>query len=381
MTVSDSTPQTKGHAMSASLPSVMKAVHLVGHGGFDALVFRDDVPVPTPGKDDVLIRLKAAGVNNTDINTRIGWYSKSITGDTNTGGAGGFDEVDADDASWSGEPLTFPRIQGADVSGHIVAVGANIDPARIGERVLCRTMMDVPNNDPGQHEKFACWTMGSECDGGFAQFTKVPAIEAFPINTDLTDIELAAIPCAYSTAENMLFRVGLGAERVLITGASGGVGSAAVQLAKQRGCEVIAVVAESKAEAIKALGADAVVDRNADLIAALGRSTIDVVVDLVAGPAWPNLLEVIRCGGRYITAGAIAGPMVELDVRTLYLKDLSLMGSTYQDRAAFENLIALLEKGAVRPPIAATFPLEEIAAAQAMFLEKNFIGKIVLTIP
>lgn len=363
--------------MSSAPPTLMKAVHLTGHGGFDKLVFRDDVPVPVPGKDDVLIKLTAAGVNNTDINTRIGWYSKSITGDTNAGGAGGFDDVDADDASWSGEALVFPRIQGADVSGHIVAVGANVDQTRIGERVLCRTMMDVPGNKA----PFYCWTMGSECDGGFAQYTKVPAVEAFPINTDLSDVELAAISCAYSTAENMLFRVGLGAERVLITGASGGVGSAAVQLAKQRGCDITAVAAESKAAALKALGADRVIDRNANLIKTLGNDAVDVVVDLVAGEAWPDLPEVMRRGGRYITAGAIAGPMVELDVRTLYLKDLTLMGSTYQDRAAFEYLITLLEQGAVRPPIAATFPLEEIASAQAMFLEKNFVGKIVLTIP
>ncbi|MGC6485149.1 MAG: alcohol dehydrogenase family protein [Candidatus Puniceispirillales bacterium] len=363
--------------MPATVPALMKAVHLVGHGGFESLVFRDDVPVPAPGDHDVLIKLTAAGVNNTDINTRIGWYSKAVTGDTNAGGEGGFDEVDADDASWSGESLVFPRIQGADVSGEIVAVGAKVDQGRIGERVLCRTMMDVP----GKEAPFSCWTMGSECDGGFAQYARVPAVEAFPIKTDLSDIELAAIPCAYSTAENMLFRVRLGAERVLITGASGGVGSAAVQLAKQRGCEVIAIAAEAKADALKALGADQVVDRHADLLAVLGRDAVDVVVDLVAGSGWPTLLELLRRGGRYITAGAIAGPIVELDVRTLYLKDLSLLGSTYQDRAAFENLIALLEKGAVRPPIAATFPLHEIAKAQAMFLEKNFVGKIVLTIP
>ena len=130
--------------MSPQIPNLMHAVHLVGHGGINKLVYKTDVPVPQIGDDEVLIRVRAAGVNNTDINTRIGWYSKSVTGDTNSGGADGIDDVDADDASWSGEPLVFPRIQGADVCGHIVAVGKDVDPARIGERVLVRTMMQDP---------------------------------------------------------------------------------------------------------------------------------------------------------------------------------------------------------------------------------------------
>ena len=360
-----------------NLPQTMHAVHLTGHGGIDQLVYRNDVPTPEPKPGQVIINVRAAGVNNTDINTRIGWYSKSITGDTNEGGADGFDEVDADDASWSGQPLVFPRIQGADCAGVIVAVGEGVDPERIGERVLVRTMMQDPDND----SRYFCWTLGSECDGGFAQFTSVPAKEAFVINSDWSDVELASIPCAYSTAENMLHRIGLGAERVLITGASGGVGSAAVQLAKCRGAEVIAMAGVSKIDAIKAIGADQVIARDADLLEALGADAIDVVVDLVGGINWPQLLDVMRRGGRYITAGAIAGPIVDLDLRTLYLKDLTLKGSTWQDVEAFTNLISLIENNQIAPLIAATFPLHEIGKAQEMFLDKGFVGKIVLTIP
>lgn len=360
-----------------TIPTHMHAVQLTAHGGIEKLVYKTDVPVPVINADEVLIKVSAAGVNNTDINTRIGWYSKSVTADTSAGGADGFDEVDQDDASWSGEPLVFPRIQGADASGVIVAVGAKVDDARLGERVLCRTMMQDPKTD----DRFMCWTMGSECDGGFAQYLKVRSSECFAINSDWSDVELASIPCAYSTAENMLHRVGLGAETVLITGASGGVGSAAIGLAKRRGARVIAVAGSSKADAVMALGAERVIDRDADLIDALGKESIDVVVDLVAGTAWPTLLEVMKRGGRYITAGAIGGPMVELDVRTLYLKDLTLMGSTFQDRVAFENLIGYIERNEIKPTIAATFPLNEIGKAQEMFLAKNFVGKIVLTIP
>ena len=363
--------------MSPQIPTHMHAVHLTGHGGIEKLVYKTDVPVPQIADDEVLIRVRAAGVNNTDINTRIGWYSKSVTEDTNSGGADGIEDVNADDASWSGEPLVFPRIQGADVCGEIVAVGKDVDPKRIGERVLVRTMMQDPKNS----DRFYCWTMGSECDGGFAQYNKSRASEVFAIDSDWSDVELASIPCAYSTAENMLHRVGLGAERVLITGASGGVGAAAVQLAKRRGAEVIAQAGASKAEAVMAAGASRVIDRNDNPAEVLGTEAVDVVVDLVAGPAWPNLLDVMKRGGRYITAGAIAGPIVELDVRTLYLKDLTLMGSTFQDKVCFENLINYIEKGEIKPMVAATFPLEEIGKAQEMFLEKKFVGKIVLTIP
>lgn len=362
----------------ADIPLHMHAVQLMGHGGIDQLAYNTNVPVPEIKPDEVLVKVMAAGINNTDINTRIGWYSKSITSDTSAGGADGFEEkVDTDDASWSGEPLVFPRIQGADACGVIVKVGADVDDARIGQRVLTRTMMQ----DPKDESRFKCWTLGSECDGGFAQYLKVRSSETFSINSDWTDVELASIPCAYSTAENMLHRVDLSAETVLITGASGGVGSAAIALAKRRGAYVIAVAAAAKTDSVKALGADRVIDRNCDITKELGRDSVDVIVDLVAGSGWPDLLDVMKRGGRYIASGAIAGPIVELDVRTLYLKDLTLMGATFQDKIVFENLIGYIERGEISPAVHAVFPLSEIADAQEMFLAKDFVGKIVLTIP
>jgi len=321
--------------MSESLPERMVAVYLTGHGGLEKLDYRDDVEVPVPGDDEVLIKVGAAGVNNTDINTRIGWYSKKVDSDTNSGGASGFDEVDSEDASWSGVPLGFPRIQGADCCGVIVAVGSKVESTRIGERVIVRNML----RSYVDYRPFECWTFGSECDGGFAQYAKAPARETHRVDCDWSDAELASIPCAYSTAEGMLQRAAVGAERVLVTGASGGVGSAAIQLAKRRGAHVTALASTAKLDEVKALGADVVVDRNADLVTSIGTNTIDVVIDLVAGPGWPALLEVLKRGGRYATAGAIAGPLVELDVRTLYLKDLTLIGCTFQDDVVFENLV------------------------------------------
>ncbi|WP_039018446.1 alcohol dehydrogenase family protein [Halocynthiibacter namhaensis] len=360
-----------------NIPKAMTGVHLVGHGGLDQLVYRTDIATPTPKANEVLIQVAAAGINNTDINTRIGWYSKTVTTDTETGGASGFEALDDDDASWSGEALTFPRIQGADVCGHIVAVGEDGDPARIGQRVLVRNMLRTYVD----YRPYECWTIGSEMDGGFAQFVVAPAAETHAVDCDWADAELASIPCAYSTAENMLHRAGVQAERVLITGASGGVGSAAVQLAKRRGAHVIALTSHAKREEVLAIGADETVDRNADLIAELGAGSIDVVIDLVAGDQWPVFLDLLRRGGRYATAGAIAGPIAQIDVRTLYLKDLTLFGCTFQEDIVFENLISYIEAGEIRPLVAQTYPLSEIQKAQEAFLAKKHTGKLVLIPP
>src|SRR5699024_6208857 len=250
-------------------------------------------------------------------------YSKQVTTATNTGSTEGFEETDDTDASWSGVPLTFPRIQGADCCGHIVAVGDDVDASRIGQRVLVRNML----RGYVDFRPFECWTLGSECDGAFAQYMKAPAADTWAIDCDWSDTDLASIPCAWSTAEGLLHRAQVGSnDRVVITGASGGVGSAAVQLAKIRGAEVIAVASAAKAAAVEALGADQVVPRGDNLVEALGASSVTVAIDLAAGPQWPELIRLLQTGGRYAVAGAIAGPLVELDVRMLYLKDLSFFG-------------------------------------------------------
>jgi NADPH:quinone reductase-like Zn-dependent oxidoreductase len=307
--------------MTPRIPHTMTAVLLTGHGGFERLEYRDDVLVPAASRNEVVIRVRAAGVNNTDINTRIGWYSKTIKGGTAETAVGDSGSSSMSDASWTGEPMSFPRIQGADCCGHIVDVGENVDKGRIGERVLVRNLL----RSYVDFRPFECWTFGSECDGAFAQYTKAPAAETYRVDCDWSDVELASIPCAYSTAEGMLHRANLQAgERVLITGASGGVGSAAIQLAKRRGAEVTAVAAYGKIGEVQALGAHRVIPRGESVLRHLGSNAADVVIDLVAGPHWPELLEVLRRGGRYAVAGAIAGPIVQLDVRTLYLTSASL---------------------------------------------------------
>ena len=355
-----------------SIPATMRAVLLTGHGGYDRLELRDDVPVPLPGAGDVLIRIGAAGVNNTDINTRIGWYSKAVAEATDAGAATGI--AGAEDDGWSGAAFQFPRIQGADACGRIVAVGADVDPVRIGERVL--VMPNLPGNN-----RYDIRYFGSEVDGAFADYACVPSANACAINSALSDAELASFPCAYATAENILTRIGLrSGERVLITGASGGVGSAAVQLAKRRGAEVVAMAGSAKAEAVHELGADHVIPREADLEALFEPEHFDAAVDIVGGTQFGAILNVLKRGGRYGVSGAISGPIVDLDLRTLYLKDLALFGCTVLEPQVFPNLIGYLERGEIQPVVAATYPLFDIVTAQEAFLTKRHVGKIVLVI-
>ena len=360
----------------SQIPKTMHAVLLTGHGGIDKLVYKTDVEVPFPKPDEVLISVKGAGINNTDINTRIGWYSKSVTSDTSQGGATGLEDAKSEDSSWSGKPLSFPLIQGADVYGEIAKVGSNVNPTRVGDSVLVRTMQENPYTSEN-----SCWTLGSECNGGFAQYTAVRSSEAFVINSNWSATELASIPCAYSTAEGLLQRSKVEKETVLITGASGGVGSAAIQLAKLRDATVIAQCAREKSKEVLQIGADRIVLRDSDLVAEMGRDSVDVVIDLVGGSRWTQLLDIIKPGGRYATSGAIAGPIVELDLRTLYLKDLTLYGCTFQPKVVFINLIKYIEDNKIKPLVAKSYPLKEIKQAQLDFLSKKFTGKLVLVPP
>ena len=361
----------------ASLPATMHGVVLTAFGGPEVLHYRTDLPLPLPRAGEVLIRVAASAVNNTDINTRVGWYSKTAAKATEDGAAA-FDTTQDLDPSWGGTPMAFPRIQGADCCGHIAAVGPGVDAARVGQRVLVRPILRAY----ADYQPYACWYFGSECDGGFAQYTRVPADAAVVVRSALSDAELASFPCAYSTAENLVDRAGVKAgERVLVTGASGGVGSAAVQLAHRRGAHIIAVAGVDKHAAVRALGAAECLARDANLAQALGTENVDVVIDLVGGAQWPALLDVLKRGGRYATSGAIAGPVVALDLRTLYLKDLTLVGCTFQDDCIFDNLVGYIERGEIAPVVAQTFALRDIALAQAAFGAKDFVGKIVLLAP
>ncbi|KAA3633694.1 MAG: alcohol dehydrogenase, partial [Proteobacteria bacterium] len=261
--------------------------------------------------------------------------------------------------------------------GRVVQTGEGVARDLVGRRVLVRACMR-PN---GYDVMDNVW-MASDFDGAFAEFVKVRASEVFPIECDWSNEELATIPCAYATSENMLHRARVGAgDRVLVAGASGGVGSATVQLAKRRNASVAAITSRDKMRQLRDLGADIVVERGRDLVAELGESRVDVVVDNVAGPAFPQMLKVLKRGGRYVSSGAIAGPIVALDMRDMYLKDITLIGCTAWDEPVFLDLVSYIERNEIRPLVAKVYPLKDIATAQREFLEKRHIGNFVLVPP
>lgn len=358
-----------------TIPKTMRAVVTMGHGGLDQLVLHEDWPTPAPDAGEVLIAVRACGMNNTDVNTRVGWYSKAVTAAT-TGD--GYETVDDEDPTWGGAPITFPRIQGADVCGEIVAVGDGVDPSRIGERVITDGWLRDPD-DPGNMDKTGYF--GSERDGGFAEFTTTLAQNALPVRSDFSNAELATFSCSYSTAEGMLTRANVtDRDTVLIPGASGGVGGALVQLAKRRGARVIAMASDHKHGDVARLGPDRIISRNPDnLRGVLAGEKVSVVADVVGGGYFPTLIDILERGGRYTCSGAIAGPMVELDLRTFYLRDLTFTGSTVIDPEVTRNLIRYIEAGDIQPVLAATYPLEDLAKAQAEFIAKKHTGNIVVT--
>ncbi len=360
------------------IPEKMRAVVLTAHGGPEVLQMRDDWPVPQPNDDQVLLKVGACGMNNTDVNTRSGWYSKTVT-DATTGGS--YDAIGDEDPAWGGAPVSMPRIQGADAVGHVVAVGANADPALKGQRVMVDCWLR-DWDDPSNREKTGYF--GSECDGGFAQYAAVDHRNVGIINSSLSDAELATFSCSYTTAEGMLSRANVGSsDIVLITGASGGVGSALIQLARRRGARVVCLASEAKHAEVAKLNPDVILPRapadlKAALRAAIGRDTVSVVADIVGGDYFGTVIDVLERGGRYTCSGAIAGPIVELDLRTLYLRDLTFTGSTVIPPKIFRDLLGYVERSEVKPMLAATYPMADFHAAQAAFIEKKHTGNIVV---
>ena len=353
----------------------MRAVALTGHGGLDMLEFRDDWPKPKAGPGEALIRVGACGLNNTDVNTRLAWYSKGVSGQ-------GAEGAVPDDASWGGAAVPFPRIQGADVCGVVERVGAGADPALAGRRVLVDTWLR-DWDDPLNLDKTGYF--GSECDGGFAEYTAVDVRQVHPIDSVLDDAELATFATSYITAENMLNRASVGEnDTVLVSGASGGVGSALIQLANRRGARTVALCAEDKADELRSIGAGAVLPRAPEdlrgaLRDAIGKDTVSVAADVVGGPFWPQMLDAIARGGRYVCSGAIAGPLVEFDLRRFYLRNLSMFGATIVPPGVFADLVGYIARGEIRPLLAQTYPLERLRDAQAAFMEKRHVGNIVVT--
>ncbi len=346
--------------------ATMTAAVLVGHGGPDVLELRQDVPVPTPAAGQVRVAVAAAGVNNTDLWTREGAYGTPADPDAVVG--------------WKGVPIAFPRVQGGDAVGWVVELGDGAPADLLGRRVLVDPI--AYGRDDEVDEPPIEGVLGSEEDGGFAEYLCVAADRVHDVTgSPLSDEQLACLPIAYGTATGMLERVALApGERVLVTGASGGVGIALVQLAEARGAQVTAVTTGRAADAVRRAGASHVITRDGAPLRdqLVGAGPFAVVADVVGGPSFGALLGALGTGGRVVTCGAVAGPLVEIDLRALYLQRRALIGSTMHTPSQFRRLVQDARAGHLDPPVARTYPLTEIHQAQKDFVSGDHVGKLVL---
>lgn len=363
------------------LPDTMAAMLLVGHGDIDKLVYRQDFPVPKPAKGEVLVQITATAKNNTDRKAREGLYPTEDKGDTTSFQIGG------------SPTLTFPRIQGADVAGRVVAVGEGVNPERVGQRGLLDFNIYADNR---REINLTPDYYGHGADGGFAEYIAVPSDQFHTVdNPDLADAELAAMGmCSYQTALHMLNAANVKAgERVLVTGASGGVGTALIQLCRIMGAIPYALSQQDKAEVLLELGAEAVLDRsNMEEFTAKVRELtrgqpIDAVMDLVGGEMTDRFIDAMifdmkrrNTYPRLSIAGASGGNLSEIMWTRIYLYQVQIFGVSHGTREEAEQLVAWIRAGQLKPVLHAAFKLSDLHEAEHYFVNRNnnYLGKIVI---
>ncbi|MDZ7851969.1 MAG: zinc-binding dehydrogenase [Halomonas sp.] len=358
----------------------MAAMLLTGHGDVDKLVYHDDVPIPQPGPGEVLVRVTATAKNNTDRKAREGLYPVK--------------KGEVTSFAMGGEPtLTFPRIQGADIAGRVVAVGEGVDASRLDERgLLDFNLYPDDRRDINLTPDY----YGHGADGGFAEYVAVPSDQFHHVpNPELSDAELAAMGmCSYQTAYHMMTSAGVKAgERVLVSGASGGVGTALIQLCRIVGAVPYAVSQQEKAPALKALGAEAVIDRGnlagfAERVQeATGGAPMDAVMDLVGGEMTDcfidTMIQDMKARSSYprlSIAGASGGNISEILWTRIYLYQVQIFGVSHGTREEAEQLIAWIRSGELKPVLHAAFRLSDLHQAERYFVSRdsNFMGKIVI---
>lgn len=363
------------------IPERMAAVQLIGHGGTDKLVYREDVPVPRPGDGEVLVKVTATAKNNTDRKVREGLYPTEREDDIASFQIGG------------APTLTFPRIQGADVVGRVAAVGPGVPEARIGERGLLDFNIYA---DDRRDINLTPDYYGHGRDGGYAEYIAVPADQFHAVaNPELADAELAALGmCSYQTALHMLTTASVRAgEHVLVTGASGGVGTALIQLCRLLGAVPHAVSSPGKRRGLLDLGAESVIDRSRvddwtrAVHEATGGAIIDAVMDLVGGEMTNRLIDTMigrmaerRSYPRVSIAGASAGNVTKVLWTRIYLYQVRIFGVSHGTREEAGRLIEWIRAGQLRPVLHGTFRLSDIHRAEAYFVDRgsDYLGKIVI---
>jgi len=340
----------------------MQAVVIEKHGGPEVLKLLE-VPAPEPGYGQALVQLKAAALNHLDV-----WIRRGFPG------------------------IPLPIIPGSDGAGIITELGAGVLNFCTGDKVIIQPLKYCGNCKRCQsgQENFCdeFGIFGETCNGTNCEYMAVDTKYLRPLPAGLNFSEAAAFPLVTMTAHTMLItRAGLRSDdTVLIWGAGSGIGHMAVQIAKWKGCFVIATAGnDSKLEKARRLGADLVIDHYREDVGAiikkqLGRRGVDVIFEHVGAATWDISTKLLAHGGRIVTCGATTGSKVSLDLRHIFYKQQSIIGSTMGDIAGFEEVLKLVNAGELKPVVDRSFPLSEIQAAHSYLEQGGQFGKIVLTI-
>lgn len=335
----------------------MKAFYIQEHGGPEVMAYSESFPDPTPQPDEVVLRVRSSTLNYHDVFTRRGM---------------------------PGIKIPLPVIPGLDVAGEIVEVGAGVKDWKAGDRVLVDPMN---RTGPG--------LMGETRHGGLGEYCSAPEHQLIKLPDDVTFDEAAVLPTAYGTALRMMYTNGRvdNGEKVLVLGASGGVGVCCVQLAKLAGAEVIACAgSDEKAAKLRAIGADRTINYNdkdfvAEVHAMHGKPSrrgvnvgngVDVVVNYTGGDTWVKSLKVLRVGGRVLVCGATAGFAPQEDLRYIWAFELSIKGSNGYKREDVLKLIELVQQKRLKVVIDERFSLKNAGEAFARIENRNVMGKVVI---
>jgi NADPH:quinone reductase-like Zn-dependent oxidoreductase len=342
----------------------VKAIVINQHGGLDALE-PADLPTPAVGPDDVLIDVKATALNRVDLLVREGWPALKVP---------------------------FPHILGCDVAGVVNAVGANVKHFKPGQPVAVNPTLSCGECEwclRGEDQMCNQWKLlGEHVSGGYAEQVAVPARSVIAMPNGFPFNEAAAAGLVMVTAWHSLIRKGQlrPGETVLIVGAGGGVNSASIQIAKLAGAKVYVVASNAaKAEKAMALGADAVIDRSKDadwaraVYGLTNKRGVDVVVDNVGAATWMSSIRALARGGRMLVVGNTSGPKFEMDSRFMFVKHISIIGSTMGSQRDYRDVMSLVFERKLSVPVDRDLPLAEAREAQRIMAEGDVFGKLVLT--
>jgi NADPH:quinone reductase-like Zn-dependent oxidoreductase len=342
----------------------MKAVLFHNHGGPEVLEYTE-FPTPEPGPGQVLVRLKAAALNRLDLWVRTGW---------------------------PGIKLAYPHIPGADGAGEVATVGEGVNKWVPGDRVVINSNLSCGECDyclAGMDNRCRTWQLlGETVRGTYAQYVTVPAGNLYRMPESFDPRAAAAAGLVFHTAWHSLIRRGRlrAGETVLVVGASGGVNSASIQIAKLAGARVIVVSSNArKLELARLLGADDLIDRSQDenwskqVYTLTDKRGADVVVDNV-GTTFPQSFRAASKGGRILTVGNTGGPKFEIDNRFIFSKHLSLLGSMMGTHNDFAQVMELIFAGKLKAVLDRDFPLQEASAAQEYLASGEQLGKVTLSI-